>query len=271
MKVSAYIPSFNNADTLPAAMESVRQQCVPPVERFVIDDGSTDGSPALARGLGWRVISNVQNLGRGAVRARAMLEAQNEFVLACDANVALPVDFLERAGAWFKDEEVAAVMGRVGQTDFRTAPARWRARHLFKMEAPCAVSEHASLATGAVLLRRSLVLRAGNFDAQCRHSEDADLGQRLLAAGCKVVFDPALQFHDLSRNTLGQILERYWRWNAATMGRMNFRNFIRQLAYACKVMAREDLRKGDFGAAMISLLCPSYLLWKSNVHRPARQ
>ena len=71
MNISAYIPCWNQASTLPRAVASVRQLVPPVAELFVIDDGSTDGSAALARGLGLRVLVNAQNLGRGAVRAMA--------------------------------------------------------------------------------------------------------------------------------------------------------------------------------------------------------
>jgi glycosyltransferase involved in cell wall biosynthesis len=270
MKISAYIPCWNNAPTLPHAVESVRRLGPRVAELFVIDDGSTDASPALARGLGLRVLVNARNLGRGAVRARALLEASHPLVLGCDATMALPPDFLERALPWFQDPAVAAVMGRVGVAESPGAVDRWRARHLFKTEAPAVVHERASLATGGALLHRAHLLGAGNFRAEFRQGEDAELGARLLARGHKVVFDPGIALRALNRNTLGQVLERYWRWNVAPAGCWGFRDYLRQTVYSLKAMACQDLRQGDLGAAVISLLCPHYLLWKTGCRRTPR-
>ena len=65
----------------------------------------------------------------------------------------------------------------------------------------------ASLITFGTLVRRSLVLDAGNYSLALRHSEDRELGVRLLAAGCDVLYDPSLTIVSNSRNTLGQVLE----------------------------------------------------------------
>jgi glycosyltransferase involved in cell wall biosynthesis len=95
--VSAYIPCYNNIDTIAEAVNSIRRQKVAVGELFVIDDGSTNGSAEVVESMGVRVIRNERNLGRGAVRNRAMTEAKNELVLCCDATNILTPDFLEKA------------------------------------------------------------------------------------------------------------------------------------------------------------------------------
>jgi glycosyltransferase involved in cell wall biosynthesis len=45
--VSVIVDNYDNADLLPAAIDSVLRQTVPPAEIVVVDDGSTDGSPAV--------------------------------------------------------------------------------------------------------------------------------------------------------------------------------------------------------------------------------
>jgi hypothetical protein len=92
-----------------------------------------------------------------------------------------------------------------------------------------------------------------------RHGEDAELGRRLRDAGYAVVFDPALFAFSFAKNTVGQVLERYARWN--NVGRMSIRDYLRQVNYALKVMVSADLRAGDLKAAGISLLCPHYQFW----------
>ena len=267
MKVTAYIPCCNNEQTIAESIASLREQSVPVAELLVIDDASTDRSVEEARSSGARIVSHAENLGRGAVRARAMLEAQHELVLACDAAIALPPDFLSRALNRMNDPNVAAVFGRVVQSAPRTVVERWRGRHLFKMDSTLPFNRRASLATGGVLMRKSLVLQAGNFDPRRRQGEDADLGQRLLALGCDVILDPELKLDALGRNNLSQLLERYSRWNVGADVDFNIATYLRQISYSIKVMVRDDLRQSDFASAAISLLCPHYLFWQANVRR----
>jgi hypothetical protein len=51
--VSVVIPNYNRADALSDTLESLARQTLPPdsFEVLVVDDGSTDGSPALAASL----------------------------------------------------------------------------------------------------------------------------------------------------------------------------------------------------------------------------
>lgn len=262
-KISAYVPCFNNASTIGATLQSILDQKIEVAELFVVDDGSTDGSCLVAKEMGIPVFKNEQNLGRGAVRARAMKLACGDLVLSCDATNGLPPDFCEKALPWFQDASVSAVFGRIFESDKESVVSRWRNRHLFKTNAHLPLNQFAPLATGGLLMRRSQVIAVGNFDDSLRHSEDAELGKRLLAAGHKVVFDPRLEVHSLSRNSVSQVLERYWRWNAGIDRSVSWNGYLKQTAYSIKVMALNDLREGDPLCVPISLFAPHYQFWRS--------
>lgn len=63
-RILAIIPAYNEKESLPSTLEelaSVR----PDVDVLVVDDGSTDGTPNIARSLGAAVISLPVNLGIG--------------------------------------------------------------------------------------------------------------------------------------------------------------------------------------------------------------
>jgi glycosyltransferase involved in cell wall biosynthesis len=261
-KISAYIPAYNNAATLPLALASIRAQNVAIDELFVVDDGSTDGSDALVESLGIKLLRQPRNMGRGAARARAMKEASNEWVLCCDATNVLPPEFVSNAAKWFDDANVAAVFGRITQPQARNVVERWRGRHLFRLNTPLSLSRKAALMTGATLVRRSLVLAAGNFDASLIRNEDADLGKRLLLHH-DVIFDPELKFMSIAHNTLSQVLERYWRWNEPIRKRLGFREYLKAIFYSIKVLARHDLKDRDPLSVPISLLCPHVQFFRS--------
>jgi glycosyltransferase involved in cell wall biosynthesis len=257
VKISAYIPVYNNASTLAAALESLRSQTHPIDEILVIDDGSRDDSASIATRMKARLIRLERNLGRGAARARAMLEAQNELVLCCDGTNTLAKDFTERALSHFQNSRVAAVFGRLIQPPPRNCVERWRGRHLFRVGDTPRLKHEASLITFGTIMRRGVVLEVGNYDTLLRHSEDRELGARLLKAGLDVVHDPSLMIVSQARNTLTQVLERYWRWHAGYEGKpQSVRDYLRQIGYSIRVMARLDLVQGDPLSVPISLACP---------------
>jgi cellulose synthase/poly-beta-1,6-N-acetylglucosamine synthase-like glycosyltransferase len=253
--VSAYVPCYNER-TILAAVHSILNQTAPPDEVFVIDDGSTN---CLTDQNDVRVVRLDTNQGRGAARARAMLEANCEFVLGCDASLVLDRNFLANALPRFEEPSVAAVFGWIKEAGAASVANRWRGRHLYHSELQRFVSRELLLASGCFVVRRSAVENVGGFNAALRSGEDADLGLRLRGAGYNVVFDPNLFAYSAADNTVWEVLERYARWN--TPEGMGIRNYLRQINYALKVMAVADLKAGDIPAACISLLCPHYQFW----------
>ena len=265
MKISACVPCFNNAATLIAAVDSVRHQTRPVDELFVVDDGSTDGSADLVESHGIRVIRLGRNCGRGAARARALSEATGKLILFCDATAFLPADFLERALPPFQAPQLAALFGACAQPPAQTVVERWRGRHLFKIDLPETLQHHAPLMTHGTLLRVDTVMQLGNFNPQLRHSEDAELGARLLAAGFDVIQDRSLKVMSLGKNSLLEVLERYWRWHAGPEESVSLSSYVKQISYSIKVMARCDLKAGDPLSVPISLLSPHYQFWKTRL------
>lgn len=262
---SAYVPCCNNATTLHRAVESLRTQTVSPAEIIVIDDGSSDNSGWSVRDQpGVRVVRHETNLGRGAARARAMREAAHELVLCCDATIALERLFVERAQHWFNDPKVAAVFGRLTQPEARSTAERWRGRHLFRIGQPTGPCHRVSLMTGGALVRKTAVTAAGGYASSLRYGEDADLGQRLLGQGFDVISDPNLEMVSFADNTVTQVLERYWRWNAAKGKPASWYEYWKNVGYSIKAMAAMDLRARDPRAALISLVCPHYQFWRTS-------
>jgi GT2 family glycosyltransferase/SAM-dependent methyltransferase len=256
MNVSAYVPCYNARKTIREAVQSIADQTVPLGEIFVVDDGSTDGSGDISEVT---VIRSSSNAGRGAARARAMVEAKHEIVLGCDATIKLDRHFLKNALPWFTNNRVAAVFGSIKEGAKPTVANRWRGRHLFQSELTHEVAHRASLATHCCVVRKSAAQQVGGFNAALRAGEDADLGMRLLRAGFDVVFDPKLVATSVLSNSVIEVLERYARWN--TLTRMTLCGYLRQLSYSLKVMVAKDLTAKDPLSGFISLLAPHYQFW----------
>jgi glycosyltransferase involved in cell wall biosynthesis len=99
--LSIVIPAYNEEGRLPATLSSVmgylsRQSYTSEV--LVVDDGSRDGTAAVAANLGVTVLRR-DHRGKGfAVRAGA-LAARGAFVLLCDADLAVPIEEWEKVHA----------------------------------------------------------------------------------------------------------------------------------------------------------------------------
>jgi Glycosyltransferase like family 2 len=207
------------------------------------------------------------NLGRGAARARGIIESRHPLVLGCDATVLLPETFVEQAVTAFTGTSVAAVFGHFVERKQQTVVQRWRARHLYKQGQPRAMCRNASLITAGAVLNRERVLAVGNYNPRLRHSEDAELGARLLAAGFEVISDPKLEFECLQGDSLVRLFERYWRWYAGPSERVTLRGYARNVWYGLRFMIRRDLQEHDWTSALISLLMPHNQFWRSVYHR----
>src|SRR5437899_3291245 len=89
-----------------AALGQARATCrdLAETELIVVDDGSTDGSPAAARAAGARVLPMPPPGGQGPAAARNLgaRAAAGDYVFFVDADVAVHVDALRRAALAFQ-------------------------------------------------------------------------------------------------------------------------------------------------------------------------
>jgi hypothetical protein len=94
MRVSVIIPTYNRADLLPATLASIRAQTLAPAEIIVVDDGSTDATPALlAASPDLRAI-RVPNGGDLVARNIGLAAATAPYVAFCDSDDLWRPEFL---------------------------------------------------------------------------------------------------------------------------------------------------------------------------------
>jgi glycosyltransferase involved in cell wall biosynthesis len=87
-KVSVIIPTYNRADKVRNAIESVLAQTAPDLEVIVVDDGSSDGTELMLRELyGGRIRYFTQaNQGVSVARNRGIAEAKGEWIAFLDSD-----------------------------------------------------------------------------------------------------------------------------------------------------------------------------------------
>jgi glycosyltransferase involved in cell wall biosynthesis len=184
-RVSVVLPVFNAERFIAAAVDSILAQTLQDFELIAIDDGSTDGTPAIladrtARDGRVRIMHRGH---RGVVAALndGLREARADFVAIMNADdVALPQRLAQQLAFLDAHPAVAAVGtqsclmladGRLGTvTSLPQAPAALRV--LMMRASP--------LSSPTVMLRRRAVLELGGFRPQfAPAAEDYDLWLRL--------------------------------------------------------------------------------------------
>jgi glycosyltransferase involved in cell wall biosynthesis len=96
------MPTYNRADTILRAVESVRAQSWEDWELVVIDDGSTDGTRDLLAGLDPRIrVLSQENRGVAAARNRGLRAASGDLIAFLDSDDAWTPYHLELAAAFF--------------------------------------------------------------------------------------------------------------------------------------------------------------------------
>lgn len=114
-EIDLVLPCLDEAAALPAVLAGLPAG----VRAIVVDNGSSDGSAAVARSFGATVVLEPRR-GYGAACHRGLLEATAAVVAFCDADASLRLSDLPLVARPVQDGEADLVLGRR-----RAAPGAW--------------------------------------------------------------------------------------------------------------------------------------------------
>lgn len=115
--ISVVLPTYNRAALLPRAIESILNQTFKDFELIIIDDGSTDETPAVlkkyaAQDKRIRLLRNEQNCGISCSRNRGIEAARGQYIAPMDSDDEAISIRLEKLLAVMKDyPELTVVTG----------------------------------------------------------------------------------------------------------------------------------------------------------------
>lgn len=187
--ISVLIPTYNRANMVVEAIQSVLIQSYQDFEIVVVDDGSTDDTKARIDEIGDQRIRYYyqENTGRPGARNHTLRLAQGQYLTFLDSDdlylpekLRVQVAFMEAnphiGMSYTQTERVMADGTPVDVLSSRHSG--WVHRQLIR---------HCSIATPSVMLRREVVERVGDFDAI--RMEDIDYWIRV-AEHFEVAFIP---------------------------------------------------------------------------------
>ena len=188
--ITVVVPSYNCADYLAAALESVVNQTIFDWQLIVIDDGSTDNTRAVVSPFldDARIQYLYQeNRGLPAARNAGIRETNSEFVAFLDADDALREDALQvmslrmrqSSASWCltdilkrRPERDSVERSQIPRSDFMMAILR------------------DDFIRRGMFFRRSSLVAVGMYDETMRYREDWDLNIRMFLHGEPFVYVP---------------------------------------------------------------------------------
>lgn len=210
MRISVIVPAYNNPQDLRQCLSALIPESYPGSEIIVVDDASTDDTPAVAEQMGARVLRLAKNSGPAAARNYGAHHAAGKILFFVDADVVVAPGAIDHVVHVFDErQDLAAVFG--------SYDARPRAQGIVSQYRNLLhhfVHQHGSpeastFWAGCGAIRRSVFEEIGGFDEKRfpRPSiEDIELGYRLKQAGYHILLDKGLQGKHLKRWTLRSII-----------------------------------------------------------------
>jgi glycosyltransferase involved in cell wall biosynthesis len=179
--ISVIVPTYQHAATLPACLDSILAQAGVGIEVIVVDDGSTDNTPAVLKKYANRVtVIRQENKGSNPARNRGLYAATGKYLMFADADVVLKPGMLTKCFATL--ESAPSNVGyaytgfRFGWKVFRGVPfSAARLRRVNYIHTTCLVKH--SVFSG--------------FDETIKRFQDWDVWLTMLERGFEGVLVPA--------------------------------------------------------------------------------
>lgn len=178
--VSAVVTTYNRADLLPRALDSVVGQTYSPLELIIMDDGSEDETEKVVQRYQDKIdltyIRNEQSLGACRARNKGIETANGEFIAGLDDD-----------DEWHKDRISELVAAHVDEYSCITSDtvmvypggeAAWKKKKIVDLNTLLFTNQVGN----QVLVRRDRILDVGGFDPNLAAAQDYDLWIRLCAA-----------------------------------------------------------------------------------------
>lgn len=275
MTISVIVPVRDGARTLESCLRRLAHQTRTPDEVIVVDNGSRDGSGALARGVADRTaglplrVLHEPRPGASVARNRGAAAASGDLLAFTDADCEPTADWLDRLVAAC-GAGIGAVAGRVRPAPPQSAVEAFAALYTLRMgdqgfDSTEFTPLRGGFPTANLGVRREVFVALGGFDESIRiYGEDYDLCARIYQQGHAIRYEPrAIVLHH-HRATLRGLLRQSFGFGFChpyLLRRHCRRKVLIQLPAACwerdDLPARIwlDLASADKKLAALGLAC----------------
>jgi O-antigen biosynthesis protein len=268
-RISVIVCTYNGARTIRDCLEGLRRLDYPNFEVIVVNDGSTDATPAIAEEYGYRIISG-KNHGLSHARNVGLHAASGEIVAYIDDDAYPDPDWLRYLAAGFLGSTHVGIGGPNipppgdGLRAEAVANAPGGPIHVLISDRE---AEHIPGCNMA--FRRNALLAIGGFDPQFRTAgDDVDICWRLRERGWTLGFHPSAVVWHHRRNSVRAywkqqvgygraeaLLERKWPEKYNSAGHVSWAGSVYGLGLARAIpWRRARLYQGSWGSALFQSL-----------------
>lgn len=111
---SVMLPAYNEESALPIVLDDLFAVVDDRFEILVINDGSTDGTVAIAQRYPCRVISHETNQGKGSAVRTGLAYARGQYVIIMDADATYPADAVPAVVEALEENDMVRCIRRDG-------------------------------------------------------------------------------------------------------------------------------------------------------------
>ena len=189
--VSVIVPTFNRASRLPACVATVLAQSWRPIQLILVDDGSSDNTPAVMESLKEEAeqagvtptFLRIENSGCAAARNEGLKKIEGDYFAFLDDDDAWFPDKLDRQMQALADSNADAccclVRRETGKDEVRTDP-RSAERLLSGTEPGRALRYETSAHLISLVVRTELLSTVGDFETSLKTGSDTEWMLRLI-------------------------------------------------------------------------------------------
>ncbi|MBL7983258.1 MAG: glycosyltransferase family 2 protein [Flavobacteriales bacterium] len=219
MRISVIIPCYNVERYVERAVESVFAQTHQDLQVITVDDGSTDGTPALllelaSRHTGRLTVVQQKNQGACAARNAGLERADGTYLQFLDADdVLLPLKLAHQLSIAEKNSSPELVIGSSRIVDPSGTTVRTVVQTAGDRDPWMDLMSHGLNITSTNLWKRQAVQQAGGWSEGLGSSQEYDLMFRMLQHGARVVHDPEVltEIHQRPGGQISQTsVDRNW-------------------------------------------------------------
>lgn len=207
--VSVIIPCYNSARTIRQCLTAILKQRTDVPFDVTVVDSSADDTPLIVRGEfpSVRLIHLDKQTFAGAARNIGIRATSAPFCLMIDSDCVAHPELIERAMRQHHNGEYAAVGGALRNGTPASLSGLIGYLIEFKEFMPTTPARlEKSIPTANLAYRREALTRYGGFDDRMRYAEDILLNWKMVSAGERIFFDPAIEVTHLNRTGWRNVL-----------------------------------------------------------------
>ena len=217
--VTVIIPSYNCKDLIGQTIDSVKASDYPSdIEILVVDDGSTDGTRDMLKGIkGIRLVLKESNEGKAEALNAAIKIAAHDYVFCVDSDSYISKNALrDMMAKMLPDQTVGAVTCFVKVSNNKSLLGKVQEIEYFVGFGFSAITNYMLDAVFVTpgpmtLFRRSALLEVGLFDVT-NITEDLEMAWRLRKAGYKITYAYEAVVYTIVPETFRALLRQRTRW-----------------------------------------------------------